>query len=364
MATEQRMQHPFHMYEAILGQPEALTHAVRRNETAVDQFAAGLAPCERLFIVGIGTSHHAAQIGEHLMRVYGGGLSTRAVHSFDFALYGPSLTPRDGVIGISHRGTKLHTVEALKRAHEAGCCIALITGEGEAARAEYADVTFHTVAQEKSSAHTISYVGAIAVLACLAERIGYYRTGNSLLSKHFLHNELPAALRAALATESDIASLAREHFGRRRFWLVGGGPSAINAHEIALKIKETSYLQAAGMPIETMLHGPFQCTEAEDLFILIAPEGAAQRRVVELAGLVKEIGATYLVVSDGTPQSLRSDAAGWCVVPAVPEPFSALTCLIPLQLFAYHLALERGTNPDRFRLDDPRFARAYALVRL
>jgi glucosamine--fructose-6-phosphate aminotransferase (isomerizing) len=51
-------------------------------------------------------------------------------------------------------------------------------------------------------------------------------------------------------------------------------------------------------------------------------------------------------------------------VPPVPEPFSALTCLVPLQLFAYHLALARGTNPDAFRTDDPRFARADVSGRL
>ena len=51
-------------------------------------------------------------------------------------------------------------------------------------------------------------------------------------------------------------------------------------------------------------------------------------------------------------------------MPALPEPLTALSCLIPLQLFAYHLALARGTNPDVFRLDDPRFSRAFAGVRL
>lgn len=116
------------------------------------------------------------------------------------------------------------------------------------------------------------------------------------------------------------------------------------------------------MPIEQRTQHPFQCAEAEDLFILIAPAGAAQWRVIELAGLVKEIGAACLVVSDGTDTSLQEDAAGWLTVPAIPEPFTALTCLVSLQLFAYYLALERGTNPDGFRLDDPRFARARALV--
>ena len=100
------------------------------------------------------------------------------------------------------------------------------------------------------------------------------------------------------------------------------------------------------------------------LFVLVAPAGAAQDRVVELVAMIKAIGGTYFVVSDGTQESLRADAAGWCVVPSVPEPFTALSCLIPLQLFSYQLALACGTNPDAFRLNDSRFARAFEGVRL
>src|SRR5688572_301885 len=140
-------------------------------------------------------------------------------------------------------------------------------------------------------------------------------------------------------------------------------PSAVTAREISLKIKETSYLQAEGMPTETMLHGPFQCVEAEDLFVLVAPAGAAQGRTLEVAQLAAEIGGTFLLVGDGTTGS-SAQTAELLGVPEVPEPFSALTCLLPLQLFSYHLALARGTNPDSFRAEDPRFARADVSGRL
>jgi glucosamine--fructose-6-phosphate aminotransferase (isomerizing) len=137
----------------------------------------------------------------------------------------------------------------------------------------------------------------------------------------------------------------------------------VTATETALKIRETSYLQAEGMPTETMLHGPFQCVEADDLFVLIAPSGAAMERTLEVAELIEEIGAAYLIFGDDTTGALPSNAS-ILEVPDVPEPFSALSCLVPLQLFAYHLALARGTNPDTFRVDDPRFARADVSGRL
>ena len=362
MTEDSRAGHPFHMYDAIFAQPEAAVRVPEKNRAALEEFAAGASSCERMFLVGIGTSYHAALIGEHLLRAYGGGLDVRAIHAFDFTLYGPDLAPGDCAVALSHRGTKRYTARALERALEAGCRTALVTGEGASVSVR-TDAVFTTVAQERSSAHTVSYTAAISVLAHLAGRIGYHRSGSETLAEGFLREELPAALGAALGTEERVEALAREHLARRRIWLLGGGPSAATAAEVALKIKETSYLQAEGMSTETMLHGPFQCVEAEDLFVLIAPAGAAQERTLEVAELVAEIGGSCLVVGDGAMEPPQG-AADLLGVPEVPEPFSALTCILPLQLFAYHLALARGTNPDNFRADDPRFARADVSGRL
>jgi glucosamine--fructose-6-phosphate aminotransferase (isomerizing) len=296
------------------------------------------------------------------MRAYGGAPDVRAVHSFDLALYGPELRPDDCLVAVSHRGAKRYTALALEKARDRGCPTALITGEGGGGEGR-AGAVFRTVAQEKSPAHTVSYTSAVAVLALLAGRLGHHRSGSTTLPDEIVREEIPQTMRAALGTEEQVEALARGHVGRRRIWLLGGGPSAVTAAETALKIKETSYLQAEGMPTETMLHGPFQCVEADDLFVLIAPSGAARERTLEVAELVEEVGAAYVVVGDETTET-RPSAAGVVRIPGVPEPFSALSCLVPLQLYSYHLALARGTNPDSFRVDDPRFARADVSGRL
>ena len=362
MTTDTRNAHPYHMHDAILAQPGAFDRVVERNEEAVDEFASRMSSCGRIFLAGIGTSHHATLVGEHLMRRYGGGPDVRAVHSFDLALYGPELRPGDCLVAVSHRGAKRYTALALERAREQGCPTALITGEGGGGEGR-AEAVFRTVAQEQSSAHTISFTSAVAVLASLAGRLGHHRRGSATLPEGILGQEIPGALRATLRTEEQVGEWAREHVGRRRIWLLGGGPSGVTATETALKIKETSYLQAEGMPTETMLHGPFQCVEAGDLFVLIAPAGSARERTLEVAELVEEVGAPYVIVGDETVGD-RPGAAGVVRVPGVPEPFSAVSCLLPLQLFSYHLALARGTNPDTFRVEDPRFARADVSGRL
>jgi len=364
MAQPARSEHPYHMHEAILAQPEAFAESIQRNTQALEQVAERLAACRQLYLVGIGTSYHAAQVGAHLLRAYAPETPVAAINAYDFALYGPRLLPADAVLVVSHRGNKRYSLAALQRAHEAGCFTMLLTGAGETAETGAAEVALRTTANERSSAHTISYSTGIGVLAALAQRLGASQTGAEDLPPAYLTETLPALLREALTTEPQVESLARAYAARRRIWLAGGGPSAVTAQEIALKIKESSYMQAEGMSTETMLHGPFQCVEAEDLFCLIAPAGPAQERTRTLAGQARAIGAAVLVVSDSTSLVSLDDGVQMSAVPAAPEPFTALTCLIPLQLFSYHLALARGTNPDGFRLEDPRFAQARQMVQL
>jgi glutamine---fructose-6-phosphate transaminase (isomerizing) len=352
-------QHPYNMYTHIMDQAEAVAHVVTENRAHIDSVAGAIAGSERIFLVGIGTSYHAAQIVDHFMRDYGGGVQAYPVHSFDFALYTPSLTNRDCVIIISHKGTKAYSVQALEKAEAASASTVLITGQGLEGKPVNAQHVVQTVPLEQSSTYTISYTGALAAMALLAERIGFHRTSQSAVDQIFFEQELPAAIDAGTRFDDEMRTWAEQTIGRRRIWLTGGGPSAVTAQEVALKIKEASYLQAEGIHIEQFLHGALQNVEPDDVFILIAPEGAAQSRVFEFAKAVQEIGAPYRVVSDGTAEQITGNAEASIDVPFVPEPFTALTCLVPLQLFSYHLALTAGTHPDTFRLDDPRFARAF-----
>lgn len=362
MSTPDRpTQHPFNMHTHIHQQPDAFANAVNRNRDAIDTFARRVADLDRLFIVGIGTSWHAALMAEHFMREYGGGMPAQAVHSFDFVLYGPPLTDRDAVVVISHTGSKSYSVDALESAKASLAALAFVAGEAGAARHDDIEHLFVTVPPEGSATYTFSYTSALAVLAQLAGRIGAHRAGATTLEESLLTDEVPAALRVALRMEEQMHDLARRHLNARHIWLSGGGPAGITAMEVALKIKEAAYLLAEGIPTEQMLHGPFQASDPADLMVLVAPAGPAQPRTTDLAAEANEIGLDLIVVSDG---SYSGPASAIVSVPPVPEPFAAITTLIPLHLFAYWLALERGTNPDRFRLDDERFARAFALTKL
>lgn len=364
MTDQTRTSHPYFMFDNMLAQPEAWGDVIARNRALVRDFALGIAKRPRVILAGIGTSFHAAWAAEFILRQYAGDLDFRAVNSFDLALYGPQVRASDAVIVISHRGTKGYSVMSLQRAREAVARTALITGQGAdlTASGGLTDTVFYTVPQEKSSAHTYSYVGSVAVLSALAQELGILNVSDEKIEDRFLMEVVPQSIRDALGTNSEIAGLAREFASARRIFIVGGGPAAIVAHEIGLKIKETSYSPAEGIMTETMLHGHFQGSESEDAFILVAPTGAAQSRTMQLTEMIHDIGARYAIVSD-TPRD-DPGALAWIQTPPVPESFSAVTCMIPLQLFSYQLALIKGTNPDIFRRDDERFDKATARIKL
>jgi len=352
------------MYTHVAAQPDALANAVARNHAAIEGYATQVAKLDRVYIVGIGTSYHAALMGQYFVRAFGGGMQSQAIDSFDFIHYGPELTDRDAVVIISHTGGKSYSLESLERAKASPALTALVTGEEGATRHDAVEHLFITTPPEGSATYTWSYTAALGVLADLAGSIGNVRSGVETLAANVLSSELPDAMRAALGTQDQMKELADRYAGRRRIWLAGSGPAGVTALEVALKIKEAAYLMAEGFSTEMMLHGPFQCVDPADLMILVAPEGPGQARTLDLAKETKEIGLDLIVVSDGSSREIDALTDEVVTVPRIADPFSAISTLVPLHYFAYWLAIACDTNPDRFRLDDERFARAYALINL
>ena len=363
-----REAHPWFMYDHMQSQPDVFRDTVSANRESLRELATKISRCRRTALVGIGTSFHAAQIGERLFHYFRPDVDCVARHSFDLAIDTEStslrLDEKDCLLAISHRGTKRYTVEALMLARDAGCHVGLVTGRDVDPPCDV-DHHFSTCDQEKSSAHTMSHTATVAVLAELARQCE--PQSRSLhqrdLSSEVLDSEIPATLRSALDAEECVAAWAARYHSARYVWIVGAGPTSITARETALKIRETSYMLATGLSVEELLHGPFQGADSNDVFLLLCPAGVADDRMQSLAAMVEDIGASSVVVTDD--EALRdAPSSTTCKLKRVPLPFCSLTFLMPAQLFTYHLALQRGTNPDGFRLEDERFATALKRVNM
>ena len=336
-----RTEHPFHMHDAIYAQPGALRLVGRGNAQALAGAAERLRAMDHVVVSGVGTSWHAALVGELLLAGIGGlGYRARAIHAFELTGYWPAAPARTGGIVVSHRGEAPAARQAMER-------LATADGVGVAVTGKSSDLpgaafTLRTVETEASRAHTVSYTSALALLAMLAAEVGHDDAFRRVI------DGLPDHLALLLGQES-WEELAKRFAGRRRYWIVGGGPNAPTALEGALKLSETSGASAAGFDCEQFLHGPCAALTSDDLVVLVAPPGPSHARALHAARVAREAGAPLLAIVGEGDRELGALAAETIEIAEVPELASPILAVVPLQLFAYHLAAEAGTNPDTVR---------------
>jgi glucosamine--fructose-6-phosphate aminotransferase (isomerizing) len=348
-----RSGHPYHMHDAIYAQPGALRLLSRANAAALATAAGRVQRAARVVLTGVGSSWHAARVGELLLADVGGlGLRARAIHAFTLSRYWPGLDANDTLIAVSHRGTTRDTVAALAAARAAGAATIAVVGKDASPTA---DVTLRTVEQEVSETHTVGYTAALALLAALAVAVGGDETTGHALES------IPDLLAMLLGQES-WDDLAARYGERRRYYFVGGGPNAATADEAALKMHETSYVAAYGFDSEEFLHGPWTAMTAEDALFMVAPPGPARERCLTAARVARAIGAPVVALAHEDDREIGELAGDVLALPPLPEALSPLIGIVPLQLFAYHTALRAGANPDTTRAESPVHARARGLL--
>jgi glucosamine--fructose-6-phosphate aminotransferase (isomerizing) len=348
-----RSGHPFHMHDAIYAQPGALRLLTRGQGASLTAAAARLAAAPHVWLAGIGSSWHAALVGEALLaRVGGLGPRARAIDAFDLVEYGSDRDPA-AVVAVTHRGTNRYAAAALSKARAAGAAAVAVTGKGgDGAGAEH---VLRTVEQEASSCHTVSYTCALAMLAALAAAVGHDdETARQL-------DAIPDLLAMLLGQES-WEELAARFGGRRRYWFVGGGPNTATAYEGALKLSEAAWATAVGLGCEQFLHGPWAALEPDDVVFLIAPPGPSHARCRDVARVAAEIGAPVVALVAEDDREIAPLAAETIALPAVPELLSPIVAVVPLQLLTYHLAVKAGADPDTMRAQQPAYGRARAVA--
>jgi glucosamine--fructose-6-phosphate aminotransferase (isomerizing) len=340
--------HPYHMHDAIYAQPGALRLLTRGQGTTLAAAAERLGEASHVWLAGVGSSWHAALAGELLLsRVGGLGRRARAVHAFELVEYWDD--PGAAVVTVSHRGTSRYVRAALARGRAGGGATVAITGKGtDGLDAEH---VLRTVEQEPSGCHTVSYTAAVAMLAALAAAVGHDdETAHQL-------DAIPDLVAMLLGQEA-WEELAARFSGRRRYWFVGAGPNTATAYEAALKLSEAAWRPAIGMGCEQFLHGPFAALEPDDLVVLIAPPGVSHARCHDVARATAAIGAPLVALVAEDDREIAPLAAETIAVPAVTELLSPIVAVVPLQLFAYHLAVKVGANPDAMRAEQAAYADA------
>jgi glucosamine--fructose-6-phosphate aminotransferase (isomerizing) len=350
--AERRNAHPYYLYEAIQAQP-ALIEKMLTRRAYIERAADAIAEKERITFVGIGTSLHAAQIAESWMREFTDGrFLALCEQSFELVHHPIAFNRHDAVIIITHTGTTTWSIEALRAARAAGALTIAITGEMSGEGVRGADFQIETCEQEISFAYTKSYTTALAAIALLILRVAERR---KLLATSALRGALervPNLMRQALTLEPQVREFAKRAAPLARMWLFGSGAGWATAREAALKIKESCYLAAEGFETEEILHGPFSEVDSRGSLVGLLSAKASDdraRQILRAGGELKMLRAA--IVTPSANHDVHAEQI--FAVPEADEWLAAFVHLIPLQLLTYFIALERGTNPDTGRQEQP-----------
>jgi glucosamine--fructose-6-phosphate aminotransferase (isomerizing) len=303
-----------HMATTMRTQPDELRRLLGDPGSA--RAAAQRIAGRRTWLVGIGTSWHAAHHGAWLL--HDAGLEAFALHAADVAPYARRFDAADAVIVLSHTGHTGYTAQTLAAAREAGTAIVHVTAIGAGGDVE-------TVAPETSYAYTASHTGALLRLAQIAEALGA------------AFGDL-AALPDAVARVLD-APAANVDPPDRLLELIGGGPNAWTAQEGALKIREASYVATEGLSSEQFLHGPSVALDGQDTLVVLDGGGPGAARTEAIASAMEVTGARVVRIAERD----------------LGEQLSIFPLTVWVQRLALELSQARGVSPDRFRFEeDPR----------
>jgi len=329
--------------QEIQSQPEVLARLLDNELAHVQRIVAGLPAFSYAMIAARGTSDHAATYAQYVW----GALAHRPV-----ALATPSLhtlyqaPPRlDGalVVGVSQSGQSPDIVSVVEEGRRQGRPTLAITNDGSSPLAAAADyvIELHAGA-ERSVAATKTYTAQLAVIALLAAAWSGEQARLDELQR------LPEALAATLQAAASLGPRAERYRYMEQCVVIGRGYNYPTALELALKLKELTYVMADAYSSADFRHGPIATIAQGTPALLIMPTGATFADMLELAHELRARGAELLICSDAS----EAQALATTVLPlagALPEWLSPVATIVPGQLLALHLALARGLAPDQPR---------------
>jgi glutamine---fructose-6-phosphate transaminase (isomerizing) len=326
--------------QEIASQPAILAHIVEQEAEHIAHVAAHLPAFSYALIAARGSSDHAAMYAKYAWAALAGypvALATPSLHT----LY--ATPPRlEGalVVGISQSGQSPDIVAVLEESRRQGRPTLAITNDAASPLAAAADHIFELHAgQERSVAATKTYTAQLTILALFAA--AWSGDPQRLAELRGLAQPVEALLRET----ASIAQRAERYRYMDRCVVIGRGYNHATAFELALKLKELTYVMATPYSSADFRHGPIATIDRGDPAILIMPEGGTFADMLELAGELRERGAELLIISD-SPRALALATTPLPLAASTPEWLSPIAAIIPGQALALHVALAKGVNPD------------------
>jgi len=342
---------PMAVAETLLGRDDG-TGRVMLDELRIDP--AELARVDKVFILAAGTSLHAGMAGKIAIEHWA-GIPVEVEVASEFRYRDPIVTDRTLVIAISQSGETIDTIAAAEHARAQGAPVIAISNVVGSTLARSSDGVLYTragpeIAVASTKAFTTQIVACLILALHLAQRKdrAFASEVRDVLARL---DELPGLVRRVIEDDAAVRAAAGRFKDVGYTMFIGRHAGLPIAYEGALKLKEVSYLHAEAFPAGEMKHGPIALIEPGSLVVAIAHDGHVFAKMVSNIQEVRARGASVLAIGTESSRAALEEHADMVItVPDAPHELAApILTVLPLQLYAYHVAVLRGADVDQPR---------------
>ena len=348
------------MFKEIMEQPEALRRCIspriREGEIVFEDFSLSeefLQNMRRIYIVACGSSYHVGVVGKyHLERLT--RIPVEVALGSEFRYMNPIVDEHTLVIVISQSGETLDTMAALREARRlGGHILSIINVVGSSIARESDQVLYTWAGPEIAVATTKAYTTQLALLSLLA--LWLARRLNTLPEEEYraaltAFRELPGKMEEVLSHRDDIQYFASQYFNHDSIFFIGRNLDYALGLEGSLKLKEISYIHSEAYASGELKHGTISLIEDGTLVMALGTYDRLFQKTISNVVEVKARGADVLALTtEGNQEEMARTADGVMTIPNIHDLLLPSLGVVPLQLFAYYVALMRGCDIDKPR---------------
>jgi glucosamine--fructose-6-phosphate aminotransferase (isomerizing) len=348
------------MLKEIFEQPRTVENALRGRvdkEGATARFgglnltSAELRSIDRVVIAASGTSWHAALVGEYLIEELA-QIPVEVEFAHEFCYRNAPLEKNTVLLVLSQSGETADTLAALREAKRRGHrALAIVNVVGSSIARESDGGIYMHAGPEIGVASTKAFVSTLTILALLAVHLGRMRNLSARRALEILHalEAVPKQLEAILAQNNVFKKLAKKYAKADDFFFLSRGYTFPIALEGALKLKEISYIHAEGYSAAEMKHGPIALIDPQTPTVFLVPQDSMYDKTMANLAMIRARKGPIIALATEGDKRIKKVANDVIYLPKALEPIYPILAAVPLQLFAYHIAVVRGCDVDKPR---------------
>ena len=351
---------PHFMLKEIFDQPESLKNTIRgrilKDKSNVkfgglEKFKKELKNLQHLTLVGMGTARFTGLVGEYAFEELA-GIPTKVEYSSEFTYRNTSVSLHAGLIAISQSGETADTLNAIKKAKkEKMLTLGIVNVVGSSIAREVDAGIYNHVGSETAVASTKASTSQALLQIMLAIYLGRMRGLVKTKSQEILKEieKLPEQIEKILENANTIKKLAKKYKKYNNFFFLGRKYNVGAAMEGALKIKECSYIHAEGSNSTELKHGPISLINKNFPSLVIVPTDSMYEKNKSSIQEIKARGGLVIALTTEGNKELEKVADDVIYISKTLEILTPILAFIPVQLFAYYIAVERGNDVDKPR---------------